>query len=181
MIWIPANEEPTVSNILLPKAAYRCLIAEASQHFKSVNNVGLKVVLQVVEHEPQAGNKFSGRKIFLYFTWDHPNEMAVSMGRRKLSDLLFAIGNGDSKFNSASEIADAIVDHELIANVKIGKRSDNGEDRNEVDMFFNLKGIHRGPKQTVKLLPWGGIEDVGTARGHVGGGKASAEPEDTPF
>ncbi len=182
MSWNPDEEEASTGSMVLPKGAYRCLVVEAKQNFKNVNSVGVQVVLQVIEHEPQAGNKYDGRKVFLYFTWDNLNEMAKKIGRRQLADLLFAAGKNGRPYNSATEISEALQDTEVIANLKIVKRSDTGEDKNEAAMFFNLKGQHRGDKQTVKMFPWGGIEEgLGSGRGNGQTSAATSEDGDVPF
>jgi hypothetical protein len=186
--WNPDAEEASTGGNIIPKGAYRCFVSEAKQHMKNIDSVGIQVVLQIVEHSPQAGNRYNGRKVFLYFTWSNPSEMAVMLGRRKLSDLLFATGKSGKMYNSASEVAEDLSGSEIIANVTVTKRTDTGEDKNDVAMFFTPKGVHRGPKQSIKMYEWGGIEN-GTEKparpGKPATGAAAYTPaaadEDVPF
>lgn len=158
MAWNPNEESESVGFEPLPKGAYRVLVAESSQHMKDKDTVGLKVTLQVVPHKAGESNAYENRKVWLYFTWDNRSAEAVAIGRRKIADLLFACGIESKAYNSASEIASDITDKECIANISIRKRTDTGENKNDVDMFFNLKGAHRGAKQTQKVGEWQGTD-----------------------
>ena len=186
MSWNPDEEEQTSLNTIIEKGAYRCIVAEAKQSMKDPETVGVQVVLQVCEHQPQAGNKYDGRKIFLYMTWANRNAIAVDIGRRKLADLLFACGISGKQYNSASQVAEDVVDKEIIANVTVGKRTDTGEEKNDVSMFFNKQGLHRGKEQKIKLYPWGGLTSGGSVQAgrgatHKDALKPPSVDEDLPF
>ena len=168
MSWNPNEQEETKSFELIPKGAYKVLIAEAETKSQDSNRSGIKVTLQILDPSPSTSCEYTGRKVFLWFTWDHTNPEAVRIGRSKLADLLFACGAANKPYESSDEVADAIKDCEVYANIGVGKRSDNNELRNDALGFFDLNGMKRGQKMKATLDKFGGV---------VEGKKPQAKPQ----
>jgi hypothetical protein len=182
MTWIPEQEEETESFGLVEKGGYLCLISDAQVAMKDINTRGVKVTLQILNPNSTVETKYENRKLFLYYSWDNRNDMAVKLGRQKLADLLFAIETDSKKpFNTPDDVCDELVNKEVLCNVTTRKRSDTGEMQNDVQMYFRKDGVHRGTKQNFKLLTWGGVES-GLGSGRANGPAILAESEDgVPF
>ncbi len=181
MTWNPEQEEATESMSLVEKGAYLCLVSDAEVAMKDINTRGVKLTLQILHPNATTMTKYDGRKVFLYYTWDNKNAMAVKLGRQGLADLLFALDVKGKQFNTPDDVCDAVINGEVIANVIQRKRTDTGDIQNNVQMFFRKDGTHRGAKQTFRVLDWGGVESgLGSGRSN-GGASATADDGDVPF
>jgi hypothetical protein len=159
MTWNPNEEEESVSDFIVEKGAYLCVVTSAESHMKDINTRGIKLTLQVCHPNASLLTKFENRRIFLYYTWDNKNSVAVKLGRQKLADLLYAV-NEMKACQTPDDVCDLVINKEVIANVVVTKRTDTGDNRNEVKMYFRKDGTHRGAKQTQLIDKWGGIPDA---------------------
>ncbi len=178
MTWNPDQEESTESLNIVDKGAYLCFVSGAEVSMKDINTRGVKVTLQILNPNATTITKYDGRKVFLYYTWDNKNAMAVKLGRQGLADLLFALEVSNKTFNTPDDVCDAIINGEVLCNVVQRKRTDTGELQNNVQMYFRKDGVHRGPKQTFKLYDWGGVEE---GLGSGGAHGAESSDSDVPF
>jgi len=183
MTWIPGQEDETEGYGLIEKGGYLCLIADAQSAMKDINTRGVKVTLQILNPNSSIETKYENRKVFLYYTWDNKNPVAVKIGRQKIADLLFAIGTDVNKpFNTPEAVCQEILDKEVLCNIVQRKRTDTGEMQNDVQMYFRNDGSYRGKKQSFRLEKWGGVDgDVGVSGGRVAGGSNPAFSDDVPF
>ncbi len=141
MTWNPDEEIASESKYaLLPKALYRVVIekVETKVNNVDVSKIGVNMMFTVIDYDLENPCQFSKSKIFSYFTWSHPNDIAVQMGRKKIADILFA-AEKIKQYQGPSEFAEELLGQEILVNVIQQKRSDTGELKNEIAGAFNLQ------------------------------------------
>lgn len=105
----------------VPAGKYNCIITESEMvPTKNGNGEFLKLTLQI------QGGPHDGRLLWDRLNLKNPNEQAVQIARQSLSAICHAVGVLKPK-----DSAD-LHNRTLVANVKLRKRQDTGEDTNEI-------------------------------------------------
>ena len=124
------EEKPEFDNSPLPEGEYYLEIENAIvKQTANGKGTGCNVTFSVLGavHD----NAHKGRKLFAWFTLQHENEMAQSIGQREFHGLRLAIG----KENAAD--TDEFIGANLVAAVGIDKKD---AERNQIKRYKALEG-----------------------------------------
>lgn len=115
----------------IPNGTYLALIEKSEvSATKAGTGKRLNLTFQIIDE-----GEYKGRKIFHGLNIENPNPTAVEIALTELSAICHAVGVLQPQDYSE------LHDKPLKIKVKVAKRKDTGENRNEIDMWFDKNHV----------------------------------------
>ena len=127
------EEEDTEDNFApLAPGKYPFVVEEIEVKKSQAGHVGLNVTYTV------CGEKYTGRKVFEWYNWEHPKLQVQKIARGQIAKLVKAAFKGDQVISNPQDI----VGKSFIGRVSIKKGGGmNGEDVNSLNGFAEYDGL----------------------------------------
>ena len=136
------EEQPEFDNSPLPAGEYYAEIADATvKETANKKGTGCNVTFDILGDVHDKSGK--GRKVFAWFTLQHENDMAQSIGQREFHALRLAVGKPTA--NDTDELLGA----NLVIKVGFDKKD---KERNVVKRYMALEGYEK-PEKTEAAAP----------------------------
>jgi len=131
------EEQPEFDNSPLPAGEYYAEIADATvKETANKKGTGCNVTFDILGDVHDKSGK--GRKVFAWFTLQHENDMAQSIGQREFHALRLAVGKPTA--NDTDELLGA----NLVIKVGFDKKDAT---RNQIKKYIALDGFQAAPPE----------------------------------
>ena len=136
------EEQPEYDNSPLPVGDYYVEIEKAEvKETANKKGTGCNTTLSVLGDVHDNGHK--GRKLFAWFTLQHENDQAQSIGQREFHSLRLAVGK------PTANDTDELLGQNLVVRVGLDKKD---KERNVVKRYMALEGYEK-PDKTTSAAP----------------------------
>ena len=130
----------------IPKGKYKAIMINSEHRSnKSGNGSLIECEFEIID------GRFKGRKLKTWLNWEHPNEVAVKIGRESLARICKAVAPG-KKVQTTEEL------HNLPMLITVNVKPDNnGNEQNSITYFAPCDG--KTPTTIGEVAPWKSEKD----------------------